>query len=99
LEEDLASLQNGDQSQIGSKGITLSGGQKSRIAIARAVYSKKSIVIFDDVFSGMDATTEALVFTRLLGPEGLLRKIRATVILATHAGKRPLELSWSQAHG
>jgi ATP-binding cassette subfamily C (CFTR/MRP) protein 1 len=70
---------------IGSKGITLSGGQKSRVAIARAVYSKKSITIFDDVFSGMDATTEHLVFNRLLGPEGILRKNSVTVIIATHA--------------
>ncbi|KAH8589323.1 P-loop containing nucleoside triphosphate hydrolase protein [Bisporella sp. PMI_857] len=85
LEEDLASFPMGDQTQIGSKGITLSGGQKQRVAIARAVYSKKGIVIMDDVFSGMDATTEDLVFHRLLGPDGLLRRSKSTVILATHA--------------
>jgi ABC-type transport system involved in cytochrome bd biosynthesis fused ATPase/permease subunit len=56
-------------------------------AIARAVYSKKSMVILDDVFSGMDAATEHLVFNRLLGSEGLLRNNGATVIIATHAGQ------------
>ena len=56
-------------------------------AIARAVYSKKSIIILDDVFSGMDATTEHFVFNRLLGSEGLLRIGGATVIIATHAGQ------------
>ena len=56
-------------------------------AIARAVYSKKSIVILDDVFSGMDAVTEHLIFNRLLGSEGLLRNNGATVIIVTHAGK------------
>jgi ATP-binding cassette subfamily C (CFTR/MRP) protein 1 len=50
------------------------------------VYSKKSVVVLDDVFSGMDATTEHLVFNRLLGSEGLLRINGATVIIATHAG-------------
>jgi ABC-type multidrug transport system fused ATPase/permease subunit len=55
-------------------------------AIARAVYSRKSVVVLDDVFSGMDATTEHLVFNRLLGPEGLLRMNQTTVIIATHAG-------------
>lgn len=35
----------------------------------------------------MDATTEDLVFGRLLGPQGLLRKERSAVIIATHAGK------------
>ena len=37
----------------------------------------------------MDAATEDLVFNRLLGPEGLLRKNGNTVIIATHAGKPP----------
>jgi ABC-type multidrug transport system fused ATPase/permease subunit len=56
-------------------------------AIARAVYSKKSVCILDDVFSGMDATTEHGVFNRLLGSGGLLRNDRVTVIVATHAGQ------------
>jgi ATP-binding cassette, subfamily C (CFTR/MRP), member 1 len=56
-------------------------------AIARAVYSNKSTVIFDDVFSGMDASTEHLVFSRLLGSKGLLRSNNTTVIIATHAGQ------------
>ncbi|KAE9374191.1 canalicular multispecific organic anion transporter 1 [Stipitochalara longipes BDJ] len=85
LEEDLSNFPMGDQSLVGSKGITLSGGQKQRLAIARAVYSKKSIIILDDVFSGMDVTTEHLVFNRLLGSEGLLRINGCTVIIATHA--------------
>lgn len=87
LDEDLSILPLGDKSLIGSKGITLSGGQKQRVAIARAVYSRNSIIIFDDVFSGLDATTEELIFSRLLGPQGLLRKGSITVIIATHAGK------------
>lgn len=44
-------------------------------------------MIFDDVFSGLDASTEELVFNRLPGSKGLLRKMGTTVIVATLAGK------------
>ena len=51
------------------------------------MYSRKSVVILDDVFSGMDASTEHVVFDRLLGDKGLLRVSKTTVIIATHAGQ------------
>ena len=70
-----------------SAGISLSGGQKQRLAIARAIYSRKSLVMLDDVFSGLDASTEEKIFNRLLGKQGLLRRSHVTVILETHAGK------------
>lgn len=54
-------------------------------ALARAVYSRKDVVILDDIFSGMDAQTADLVSRRLLGNDGLLRKHGKTVILATHS--------------
>ncbi|KAF3903751.1 hypothetical protein ABW21_db0209889 [Orbilia brochopaga] len=85
LLEDLKLYNKNDRTFVGSKGVTLSGGQKQRIALARAVYSKKQIVILDDIFSGLDAVTEERIRTRLLGPDGLLRRNRNTVILATHA--------------
>lgn len=72
---------------MGSAGISLSGGQKQRLAIARAVYSRQSLVMLDDVFSGLDASTEEIIFNRLLGKQGLLRRNHVTVILVTHAGK------------
>jgi ABC-type bacteriocin/lantibiotic exporter with double-glycine peptidase domain len=75
---------------VGSKGISLSTGQKQRLAIARAVYSKNDLVIFDDVFSGLDVNTQGNVVSRLIGPDGLLRKQKATILIATHAGKSSL---------
>jgi ATP-binding cassette subfamily C (CFTR/MRP) protein 1 len=66
----------------------LSGGQKQRVALARAVYSKKELVILDDVFSGLDAETEEQVFNRLLGANGLFRQMGTTVLLVTHAVHR-----------
>lgn len=85
LEADIDMLPNRDETNVGSKGITLSGGQKQRIAIARAVYSRPDLAIFDDIFSGLDTVTQKRVFTRLFGSEGLLHRWRATVIIATHA--------------
>lgn len=45
-------------------------------------------MILDDCFSGLDATTEDRIFTRLLGRNGLLKKNEVTVILVTHAAHR-----------
>ncbi|KKK25305.1 hypothetical protein AOCH_002967 [Aspergillus ochraceoroseus] len=66
LSTDFEQLPRGDQTHIGSKGISLSGGQSQRIAIARAVYARKELVVFDDVFSSLDAETENHIFQHLL---------------------------------
>ncbi|KAH8881696.1 P-loop containing nucleoside triphosphate hydrolase protein [Thozetella sp. PMI_491] len=84
LLEDLAQLPKGDDTLIGSQGVSLSGGQKQRVVLARAVYNRKPIVILDDILKGLDADTYAKCFAAVLGPEGLLRRNRTAVILATH---------------
>lgn len=86
LDEDLQQMPQGDATTVGSKGISLSGGQKQRISMARAIYQKTGVVIFDDVFSGLDADTEEKIFDRLFSRGGLFRKTSTTVILVTHAG-------------
>jgi ATP-binding cassette subfamily C (CFTR/MRP) protein 1 len=85
LIQDLEAMKKGDQTSIGSQGISLSGGQKNRLALARALYARKPVLVIDDMLAGLDNTTEKLVFDRVFGPNGLLRKSNATVILATHA--------------
>jgi ATP-binding cassette subfamily C (CFTR/MRP) protein 1 len=85
LDMDFDELKNGDLTLIGSKGISLSGGQKNRIALARALYARNSTLILDDILSGLDKTTEMLVFKRVFSRNGLLRKSRSTVVLATHS--------------
>jgi len=55
LRPDLEILDGGDLTEIGEKGINLSGGQKARITIARALYSDKDIYIFDDPISSLDS--------------------------------------------
>lgn len=54
LIKDLEIFEDGDQTEIGEKGITLSGGQKARVSLARAVYSRAQTILMDDVLSAVD---------------------------------------------
>ncbi|KAH8645735.1 P-loop containing nucleoside triphosphate hydrolase protein [Xylariales sp. PMI_506] len=86
LDADLLQFGKADQTRIGSKGINLSGGQKQRIALARAVYSRQSIMLLDDTFSGMDTHTADSVSQCLFSCNyGILRENSTTVIFTTHA--------------
>jgi len=81
LNKDLQGLPNGDDTELGVNGVNLSGGQKWRVAVARAVYSRAGILIMDDIFSAIDATVGREILEGcLLGSlcEGRTR------ILATH---------------
>ena len=66
LIKDFEMLEAGDMTEIGEKGMNLSGGQKARIAMARAVYSDKDIILMDDILSALDAQTKNKVFDEVL---------------------------------
>ena len=73
-------LPNGDQTEIGERGITVSGGQKQRLNIARAIYFDADLVLMDDPLSAVDAHVGRHIFDHAI--MGLLKnKAR---ILATH---------------
>ncbi|KEP50725.1 multidrug resistance-associated ABC transporter [Rhizoctonia solani 123E] len=81
LKPDLALFEDRDETEIGEKGVSLSGGQKARVALARAVYARTQFVILDDILSAVDShTAEHIVQRCLRGP--LLRN--RTVVLVTH---------------
>lgn len=83
LDRELATPPHGDSTVIGSGGIALGGGQR-RLSIARALYLVGAdLMIFDDVLSGLDATTEHHLLGDVFGPDGMLRRRGATVILCT----------------
>lgn len=84
LDTDFSTLQNGDEMEAGNGGSNLSGGQKHRLALARALYSRKPILVLDDIFSGLDRQTTSTIFQRLFGKTGLLRRSKSTVIMATN---------------
>ncbi|KAJ2683530.1 hypothetical protein IWW39_005444 [Coemansia spiralis] len=81
LRPDLEMLTAGDMTEIGEKGINLSGGQKARVSLARAVYSRADVYILDDPLSAVDAHVARHLFDQVLGPVGLLKsrcRIHAT---------------------
>ena len=78
---DLAILPAGDDTEIGEKGINLSGGQKARVGLARAVYADTDIVIMDDPMSALDTHVRKNIFDYVL--QGMLKG--KTNILVTHA--------------
>jgi len=84
LQHDLDQLSDGDSTLIGSSGIVLSGGQKLRVALARALYTRAKTVVLDDIFSGLDHATETQICENLFGKNGLLRSHGTTVVLVSH---------------
>uniref|UniRef100_A0A7S3KSB4 Uncharacterized protein n=2 Tax=Euplotes crassus TaxID=5936 RepID=A0A7S3KSB4_EUPCR len=81
LGSDLEILEGGDLTQIGEKGVNLSGGQKARLSIARAVYANRDIVLMDDPLSALDAHVKRLIFDEVCCEELKDR----TRIIVTHA--------------
>lgn len=81
LAVDLEILPEGDATIVGEKGIALSGGQKARISLARAVYSKADIYLLDDVLSAVDAHVGKSIIRDVV--RGVLSD--KTVILATNS--------------
>ena len=83
LDIDLLSLgPTGDLTIIGEKGINLSGGQKARVALARALYGDADIYLLDDPLAAVDRVVARQIYERCIGPRGLLKD--KTRLLVTH---------------
>ena len=81
LERDLEIFPMGDMTEIGERGVNLSGGQKARISLARAVYADRDIILMDDPISALDANVRKKIFKRVFC-DMLQGKTR---VLCTHA--------------
>ena len=80
---DLRILPDGDETLVGEKGISLSGGQKARLSLARAVYSRADIYLLDDILSAVDAeVSKNIIEYVLIGKKALLKN--KTIILTTN---------------
>ncbi|OPJ66585.1 hypothetical protein AV530_016615 [Patagioenas fasciata monilis] len=79
---DLEQLPNGDQTEIGERGVNISGGQKQRVSLARALYSNADLYLLDDPLSAVDVHVGKHLFEKIIGPSGLLKS--KTRILVTH---------------
>jgi len=81
LEDDLRSLPNRDLTMAGANGAFLSGGQRWRVALARAIYSRADILLFDDILSAVDTRVARWLLDYALSGELAQGRTR---ILATH---------------
>uniref|UniRef100_A0A3B3HI51 Cystic fibrosis transmembrane conductance regulator n=1 Tax=Oryzias latipes TaxID=8090 RepID=A0A3B3HI51_ORYLA len=80
LKRDLELLPGGDQTVIGDRGATLSGGQKARVNLARAVYQEADVYLLDDPLSAVDAEVGRHLFEKCIC--GVLKK--KPRVLVTH---------------
>lgn len=80
LSHDLKEFQSNDLTEVDK--ITISGGQKARIALARSIYSNADIFLFDDPLSAVDSSVSADLVKNMFGENGLLNK--KVCIIATH---------------
>lgn len=81
LTQDLATFKDGEMTNIGENGVGLSGGQKARVALARAIYSQAKVLYLDDPLSPLDHQTAEIVVRKCLcGPLAEGR----TIVLVTH---------------
>ncbi|KAF1319121.1 Abc transporter c family member 5, partial [Globisporangium splendens] len=81
LVTDLAHFPGGDATEIGQKGVNLSGGQKARVCLARACYSDADVFILDSPLAAVDAVVQSEIFGKCIC--GLLE--HKTIILVTHS--------------
>lgn len=81
---DFQQLPHGDKTFVGERGSALSGGQKARVSLARAVYKNASIYLLDDPLSAVDSHVGKQLFDDCIGPNGYLARQKATRILVTH---------------
>ncbi|KAJ7148941.1 multidrug resistance-associated ABC transporter [Mycena crocata] len=82
LERDLEVLPHGEETEIGEKGINLSGGQKARVSLARAAYSPSDIILLDDPLSAVDSFVGKAILDDCILHGPLADRTR---ILVTHA--------------
>ncbi|KAI7753670.1 hypothetical protein M8C21_015812 [Ambrosia artemisiifolia] len=81
LDTDISLTVGGDMAYIGEKGVNLSGGQRARLALARAVYHGSDLIMLDDVLSAVDAQVASWILSNaILGP----LMDQKTRILCTH---------------
>ncbi|CAF3981148.1 unnamed protein product [Adineta steineri] len=79
---DLRSFSAGDATVLSEKGVNLSGGQKARISLARALYTEADIYLFDDPLAAVDSSVARKIFEQCISNDGILKN--KTRLLITH---------------
>lgn len=79
MDEEVRQMPEGIHSRIGNGGVTLSGGQQARIALARTLFHRKEFLVLDDPFSAVDMQTEREIFENIKRLPGI-----CTVLILSH---------------
>ena len=79
LDEFIQTLNDGIDTRVGERGVQLSGGQRQRIGIARALYHKAEVIVFDEATSSLDGVTEKMIMDAIHDFSG-----QKTIILIAH---------------
>lgn len=82
VHEEMEGLPQGYDTPLGERGITLSGGQRARVTLARALFERRPLLALDDPFASVDVSTEHEIIGRLQQ-----RALGITTILVTHRVK------------
>ena len=82
LNDFIAALPHGLDTRVGERGVQISGGQRQRLAIARAIYKNSPLLVFDEATSALDSATEEAVLRAI---ERLQREGRTIVIVSHRA--------------
>lgn len=98
LAQDLDQLPNSDLTFVGERGTSLSGGQKQRVSFARALYSRSSTLLLDDIFSALDTHTTSLVYDKCFR-SGLLADRTVVLVTSLPAAHRDAEMIIRLEHG
>ncbi|KAJ2553161.1 Canalicular multispecific organic anion transporter 2 [Coemansia sp. RSA 1933] len=86
LGPDFARLERGDQTVVGDRGATISGGQRARIVLARALYMDADAYLLDDTLAAVDpVVARHLLEHVLLGPQALLRQKTRVLVTSSEA--------------
>jgi ATP-binding cassette, subfamily B, bacterial PglK len=79
LDDVVARLPNGLDTRVGERGVRLSGGQRQRVGLARALYTRPSVLVLDEATSNLDQVTERQIVDTLTALQG-----GVTMIVVTH---------------
>jgi HlyD family secretion protein len=79
LDDLVKSFEDGIHTRVGERGIQLSGGQRQRIGIARALYYKAEVLVFDEATSSLDGITEKMIMEAIHNFSG-----QKTIIMIAH---------------
>lgn len=82
LDSDIALLPAGDDTEIGERGVNLSGGQKARLSLARCLYARPDLILLDDPLAAVDASVGSALFHQCI--RACMAARGAAVVLVTH---------------